>query len=215
MYLETKLYRLPGHILIVQLMLPFALTQAKRRLAALAAEHGALPAWRGHVHRAGATLLQDSQHRPMDLRAVPAAGGAPRGGDLEPVAVAASEPPAAGAGRVAGWEALLRVGSVIAAEARAAVRAEAGYRTSAGVACNKMLAKLVRWGPPSSSLTACCRSMPPLRCTKRSFCSIPSLSVRSAIQLWCESAALQQGRAAFAPLQRAAQAGRPDGAAAA
>jgi DNA polymerase iota len=35
------------------------------------------------------------------------------------------------------------VGSWIAAEARAAVAAEAGFRCSAGVACNKMLAKLV------------------------------------------------------------------------
>jgi DNA polymerase iota len=52
---------------------------------------------------------------------------------------------AAGEAGASGWEALLRVGSVIAAEARAAVRSEAGYRTSAGVACNKMLAKLVRW----------------------------------------------------------------------
>ncbi len=43
-----------------------------------------------------------------------------------------------------GWEALLRIGSVIASEARAAVLRETGCRTSAGVACNKMLAKLCR-----------------------------------------------------------------------
>ncbi len=41
------------------------------------------------------------------------------------------------------WEALLLVGSAVAEEARAAVRQETGFRTSAGVAANKMLAKLV------------------------------------------------------------------------
>lgn len=41
------------------------------------------------------------------------------------------------------WAPLLRMGSVVAAEARAAVRAEAGFRTSGGVACNRALAKLV------------------------------------------------------------------------
>lgn len=37
---------------------------------------------------------------------------------------------------------MLRVGSLVASEARAAVQREAGYRSSAGIAANKMLAKL-------------------------------------------------------------------------
>ena len=40
------------------------------------------------------------------------------------------------------WGLLLRVGSLVASEARAAVQREAGYRSSAGIATNKMLAKL-------------------------------------------------------------------------
>ncbi|KAL4854768.1 DNA polymerase iota [Chlorella vulgaris] len=119
--------------------------EAKRRLAAIAHSGGALPAWHGHVHSSSTQLVQDSRHRPMDLRA-------PAGGrETEAAEAAASAPTsewrgdgtAAGEAGASGWEALLRVGSVIAAEARAAVRSEAGYRTSAGVACNKMLAKLV------------------------------------------------------------------------
>ncbi|EFN52390.1 hypothetical protein CHLNCDRAFT_138846 [Chlorella variabilis] len=114
-----------------------ATPEAQRRLAALARSGCELPAWQGHVHLSGTELVQDSRHRPMDLRAV-AAGQAPAAGG------AAASCGAAGAGGSGGnsWEALLRIGSVIAAEARAAVRSEAGYRTSAGVACNKTLAKL-------------------------------------------------------------------------
>jgi hypothetical protein len=41
------------------------------------------------------------------------------------------------------WQLRLMVGSWIAAEARKAVAIEAGFRCSAGVAANKMLAKLV------------------------------------------------------------------------
>lgn len=110
------------------------LPQAQRRLAALRGQGGgAPPPWHGHVHTGDAQLQQDSRHRPMDLRAVAgAAGGA---------ADAAASPAAYGG---ASWEALLRVGSAIAAEARSAVRAEAGYRTSAGIACNKLLAKMCR-----------------------------------------------------------------------
>jgi nucleotidyltransferase/DNA polymerase involved in DNA repair len=40
------------------------------------------------------------------------------------------------------WEALLRVASQVAAEARQLIFQEAGFRTSAGIACNKILAKL-------------------------------------------------------------------------
>lgn len=41
------------------------------------------------------------------------------------------------------WEHLLRVGSAVAAEARADIARVAGFRTSAGIACNKLMAKLV------------------------------------------------------------------------
>lgn len=71
-----------------------------------------------------------------------------------------------------GWEALLRIGSAIAAEARAAVRAEAGFRTSAGIACNKMLSKLCR-------------------------CENLSLAVRRLGCFWCSL--LARRRAAFGP----------------
>lgn len=38
---------------------------------------------------------------------------------------------------------LMAIGSEIAAEARRAVKLETGYRTSAGISCNKLLAKLI------------------------------------------------------------------------
>jgi nucleotidyltransferase/DNA polymerase involved in DNA repair len=40
------------------------------------------------------------------------------------------------------WETLLRVASQVAAEARQLISDEAGFRSSAGIACNKILAKL-------------------------------------------------------------------------
>lgn len=124
------------------------IVQAKRRLAAWSPS-AALPPWRGHVHSGDAALKQDSRHRPMDLRAVAAGdpGSAAAG-------VAAGQPASANVAS-GSWEALLRAGSCIAAEVRAAVKAEAGYRMSAGIASNKLLAKLCRcafglvswWGP--------------------------------------------------------------------
>ncbi|EFJ48908.1 hypothetical protein VOLCADRAFT_59985, partial [Volvox carteri f. nagariensis] len=44
---------------------------------------------------------------------------------------------------VESWQQLLTVGSMVAAEARLAVRSETGFRSSAGISSNKMLAKLV------------------------------------------------------------------------
>lgn len=41
------------------------------------------------------------------------------------------------------WQLLLLVASQVAAEARALIKESAGFRTSAGIACNKTLAKLV------------------------------------------------------------------------
>lgn len=40
------------------------------------------------------------------------------------------------------WTALLQVGSQVAAEVRQIIARELGFRTSAGIACNKLLAKL-------------------------------------------------------------------------
>ncbi|KAL4422612.1 hypothetical protein ABPG75_008809 [Micractinium tetrahymenae] len=138
---------------------------ARRRLAALGPA-APLPPWRGHVHSSATPLLQDSRHRPMDLRAASAGSASSgRGSSAAAARVAGAQAEdaeglapggaattgaagAAGVGSSNGsdpggsWEALLRIGSVIASEARSAVKAEAGFRTSAGIACNKMLSKL-------------------------------------------------------------------------
>ena len=168
------------------------LPQAQRRLAALARSGCELPAWQGHVHLSGTELVQDSRHRPMDLRAV-AAGQAPAAGG------AAASCGAAGAGGSGGnsWEALLRIGSVIAAEARAAVRSEAGYRTSAGVACNKTLAKLCRWAPRRPAHTPG-HGLP------------VALPVHAPLQAWCAAAGASFNAAlCFPPVARAASRQRP------
>lgn len=103
--------------------------QAQRRLAALRAAAGAapprLPPWRGHVHSSGTQLVQDSRHRPMDLRAVPSSASS-AGGEVSTVAASGASSAAAaaagggsseqgGGGSSASWEALLRLGSAIAA----------------------------------------------------------------------------------------------------
>ena len=114
--------------------------QAQRRVAAASAP-GAPPdslRWHGHVHSGATRLVQDSKHRPMDLRAAAAAEGVGQQVGSLVGALASSPAP--------DWVPLLMAGSAIAAEARAAVRAEAGVRTSAGIACNKLLAKLSRCG---------------------------------------------------------------------
>lgn len=148
--------------------------QARQRCAAGTAP----PAWRGHLHRAGTELVQESRHRVMDLRVVVAGGGVPSSSSA--AALQAGQGTAGGpAGPRPAWEALLRAGSAIAAEARAAVKvragllltfslrpilkiathnlqhawsfptinecrrqAETGFVCSAGVASNKLLAKL-------------------------------------------------------------------------
>ena len=79
------------------------------------------------------SIRQETHYRPMDLRA--ARAGAP-------AAAAAAAEEACSSSRER-WVAALRVASSIAAEARAAVKAETGFRTSAGISCSKMLAKLV------------------------------------------------------------------------
>lgn len=106
----------------------FALDVSRRSREAHA-DPSAAPRWHGHVHAAGdGTSTAEAQagsaarHRPMDLRA----HGAEAGGSRP----AAPE------------DALLMAATAIAAEARAAVLAATGLRCSAGVAHNRLLAKL-------------------------------------------------------------------------
>ena len=81
----------------------------------------------GHRLAAGATLASSNRHRPMDLRAQR---------DTAPTQRIFEKKENKDERRV-------RVGAAVAAEARAAVLAETGVRCSAGVAANKMIAKLV------------------------------------------------------------------------
>jgi impB/mucB/samB family len=133
--------------------------QVHRRIAAGAhATH-----WHGHVHRASEGLVQDSRHRPQDLRvrqrlgqpAHGTANGAAQDAcvdDGDDAAGFDGACPDGGDGSAAGaqakeaaahpWPLLLRTASAIAAEARRAIKGAAGYRTSAGIACNKLLAKM-------------------------------------------------------------------------
>mmetsp|Transcript_560 Transcript_560/g.1669 ORF Transcript_560/g.1669 Transcript_560/m.1669 type:complete len:852 (-) Transcript_560:470-3025(-) len=104
--------------------------EARSRVAA-----GDVGHFQGHIHLNQGLLQSDNPHRPMDLRVscLPAEAAAAE-------AAALSESMSDGG---TGWGPLLCAGTAIAAEARAAVKAETGFRTSAGIACNKMLAKLV------------------------------------------------------------------------
>jgi nucleotidyltransferase/DNA polymerase involved in DNA repair len=88
------------------------------------------PALAGHRHSSTSRVESNNKHRPQDIRAV--------SGDVRVSTVEADvveEDPV--------QERRLRVGAVVAAEAREAVRAESGLRMSAGVAHNKTLAKLI------------------------------------------------------------------------
>ena len=88
------------------------------------------PALAGHRHSSTSRVESNNKHRPMDIRAV--------SGDVRVSTVEADvveEDPV--------QERRLRVGAAVAAEAREAVRAESGLRMSAGVAHNKLLAKLI------------------------------------------------------------------------
>jgi DNA polymerase iota len=113
----------------------------------------------GHVHVPGQReLQQDNKYRPMDLRAgitSTAAGTVPvptnnnsGGGNstaptfLEPSTTASNIKTPSNAYKTAPWWPRLAVGSVVAREARHAVKAETGLRTSAGISCNKLLSKL-------------------------------------------------------------------------
>ena len=88
------------------------------------------PALAGHRHSCTSRVESNNKHRPQDIRAV--------SGDVRVSTVEADvveEDPV--------QERRLRVGAVVAAEAREAVHAASGLRMSAGVAHNKTLAKLI------------------------------------------------------------------------
>ena len=94
----------------------------------------------GHRLAAGATLASSNRHRPMDLRAQRAAP-TERIDDTATQSLSSSS--SSSFARETKDERRVRVGAAVAAEARAAVLAETGVRCSAGVATNKMIAKLV------------------------------------------------------------------------
>ncbi|KAL0021711.1 hypothetical protein WJX79_005570 [Trebouxia sp. C0005] len=101
---------------------------------------GSVPAqWAAHVHSNKVALVQDNKHRPMDLRALALRGA------ITAVTAAGPEPPVEEVWQPSGeaWEPLLMAGCVIAQEMRAALKAEVGFRCSAGISSNRMLAKLV------------------------------------------------------------------------
>jgi DNA polymerase iota len=85
--------------------------------------------WHGHVYAAACQLdvTSNNRHRPMDLRMH---------------GISHPSPPSTSARAEHGARLLLQVGSAVAADARAALRAEAGLRTAAGVAHSKVVAKL-------------------------------------------------------------------------
>lgn len=78
----------------------------------------------GHLHAAKTGTVASNRYRVMDIAAAPGAAPLP-------------------SAALTGPDALLAAGSMIAAEARAALFAQLQLRASAGVAHNKMLAKLV------------------------------------------------------------------------
>jgi len=94
---------------------------------------GGVDSWGGgHLYSPEVPLLQDNQHRIMDLRE-----------SSRNIPVVRDSKMASNIYSDNLWYKKLLVGSVIAAEAREAVRRETGIRTSAGIACNRLLAKLV------------------------------------------------------------------------
>ena len=88
------------------------------------------PALAGHRHSSTSRVESNNKHRPQDIRAV-----------SDDVLVSTVEADVVEEDPV--QERRLRVGAVVAAEAREAVRTASGLRMSAGVAHNKTLAKLI------------------------------------------------------------------------
>lgn len=127
--------------------------------------------WCGHVHVVdGCNLVQDNKYRPMDLRvqeyhtkeSSTKESMVHKQQNAEMMTVHDSKEErnqsntffkddnnSKGNQSIAAgykgchWYAKLQLGSMIAHEARCALRRETGLRTSAGIACNRMLAKLI------------------------------------------------------------------------
>jgi len=101
----------------------------------------------GHRLAAGATLASSNRHRPMDLRAqraVPTQRIDDTATRTPDHSIRLCESSSSSFEKKENKdERRVRVGAAVAAEARAAVLAETGVRCSAGVAANKMIAKLV------------------------------------------------------------------------
>ena len=100
----------------------------------------------GHRHSSEHVVESDNAHRPMDIRAVdPERTNASDGvhHPVPPRCEDGADPDANPDVSDPARERRLRVGAAIAAEARDAVRSATGLRMSAGIAHNKMLAKLV------------------------------------------------------------------------
>ena len=100
----------------------------------------------GHRHSSEHVVESDNAHRPMDIRAVdPERTNASDGvhAPVPPRCEDGADPDANPDVLDPARERRLRVGAAIAAEARDAVRSATGLRMSAGIAHNKMLAKLV------------------------------------------------------------------------
>jgi hypothetical protein len=109
----------------------------EQRLAALgqgAAQQAALQV-RGHVYSSSMRLHADTRHRPQDLRALPKAQSQGQGQGQQHAAAGPAAPSGGsplsgllGGGAAADWAPRLAMGSVVADEARRAVRQEAGFR---------------------------------------------------------------------------------------
>ncbi|KAL3161617.1 hypothetical protein ABBQ32_010474 [Trebouxia sp. C0010 RCD-2024] len=115
-------------------MLVDVTAEAQRRIA-----QGSVPAtWAAHVHSNKVGLIADNKHRPMDLRVL-----ALRGVVTSVTAAGPDLPSDEWQPSGTAWEPLLMTGCVIAQEMRAVLKAETGFRCSAGISSNRMLAKLV------------------------------------------------------------------------
>jgi len=99
----------------------------------------------GHVHIPG-KLHQDNKYRPMDLRAdtkwTSSATPADSSNDAAKLQPTINAPRIDSTYTTTPWWPRIAIASIIAREARHAVKVEAGLRTSAGISCNKLLSKL-------------------------------------------------------------------------
>ncbi|GMH42279.1 hypothetical protein BSKO_10198 [Bryopsis sp. KO-2023] len=89
--------------------------------------------WRGHIHLSTDKIHQDSAHRPMDLRVTISSQKTHPDGTSDKMLLDRDSPQY--------WK-LLLAASNVAADLRQSLKAESGLRCSAGIACNRLLAKL-------------------------------------------------------------------------